>query len=158
MGFFSKVFGNQGEKQAQPAGVVARLPGPGEFELQVVGESHYQDNLEELCGGKTPDGHRKEVEAMLIHDDENQYDDKAVAVSIDGKIVGYLDRKTARNFRAQMAEAGAASVPAVCQAIIVGGWDRGDDDVGHFGVKLDLPTQPSDSDEDDEADDEEEDE
>jgi hypothetical protein len=150
MGFF-------GKKKTKPAptpGVVARLPGPGAFELDVVGESHYQDALETLCGGRCADGHRKEVEALLIHDDGNQYDDKAVAVSVEGSIVGFLDRKTARNFRAQMAEAGAAGVPAVCQAVIVGGWDRGDDDMGHFGIKLDLPTQPSDDDDEDGDDDE----
>ena len=155
MGFFSKLLGNKNEKPAQPAAMMARLRGPGTFRLEIVGESYYQDALKKLCGGRTTDGHRKEVEVMLLHDDENQYDDKAIAIFIDGEPVGHLDRKTARNFRAQMIEAGATGMPAACQAIIVGGWDRGGDDVGHFGVKLDLPTQSSDSEEDEDDDEDE---
>jgi hypothetical protein len=139
MGFFSKLLGQEPEPD-QPQ-VMARLPGPGTFDLQIVGESFHQEALEEICGGRCEDGHRMEVEAMLIHDDDNPHDNQAIAVFIESKLVGHFDRKTARNFRQQFIEAGAAGVPAVCQAIIVGGWDRGDDDQGHFGVKLDLPTQ-----------------
>ena len=141
MGFFHHVFGRKPERRAtsQPK-TMARLPGPGTFQLDIVGESHFQDNLEKLCRGRCEDGHDLEIEAMLIHDDENEHDDQAVAVFIDSKLVGHLGRKNARNFRAQLAAAGAAGVPAVCEAKIVGGWDRGEDDQGHFGVMLDLPT------------------
>jgi hypothetical protein len=34
------------------------------------------------------------------------------------------------------------------------GWDRGDDDVGHFGVKLDLPMEPDEDDVEDAEEDE----
>lgn len=137
MGFFDGLFGR---KPAQPQ-TVARLPGPGAFDLEIVGEFHYQDTLEQLCGGRCEGGHEKQVEATLIHEDQNPHDNKAIAVLIEGKLVGYLDRKTARNFRRQLAVAGAAGAPAVCQAKIVGGWDRGRNDRGHFGVRLDLPTK-----------------
>ena len=32
-----------------------------------------------------------------------------------------------------------------CSALIVGGWDRGPDDQGYFGIKLDLPIRVADS-------------
>ena len=82
-----------------------------------------------------------EVEAILIHDDRNPYDNKAIAVSVEGEIVGYLSREHARQFRKLMAEAGGAGRPAVCDALIVGGWNRGGGDEGHYGVRLDLPME-----------------
>lgn len=113
--------------------------GPGKFDFDVVGESFHQDALAEICGGKCFDGHRIEVEAMLIPEDENPHDPKAVRVEIHGHHVGHLSRKLARSFRKVLAEIAPAGTPAKCRAIIVGGWDRGDGDQGHFGVKLDLP-------------------
>lgn len=53
--------------------------------------------------------------------------------------VGYLSRKNAREYRKRLKKAGYQGITATCFAIIVGGWDRGGGDRGHFGVKLDLP-------------------
>ncbi len=125
-----------GKKESQQ---IVRLDGPGDFEIEVVGESHYQDALAQIAGGKTEEGHKLEKDALLIHHDENPCDNKAVAVSIGGEIVGHLNRKMARQFRVLMKEAGVAGHPAVCRARIVGGWEREDGDEGQFGVRLDLP-------------------
>ena len=127
-----------GKKKSLP---IARVDGTGDFRLEIVGESHYQKALEKITGGKTPDGHEMELDALLIHDDGNPYDNKAVAVTIGGDIVGYLDKKLARQFRERMEEAGFPYHPAVCKALIVGGWDRGNGDEGYFGVKLDMPVE-----------------
>lgn len=81
-----------------------------------------------------------EVEAFLVPEDDNPHDSKAVRIIIQDQTVGHLDRETARSFRKMMAEIGLTEVAAKCNAIIVGGWDRGGGDRGHFGVKLDLPT------------------
>jgi hypothetical protein len=113
---------------------------PGTYDVDVVGESHYQDALEAICGGRTEHGHRHEAEAYLAPEDDNPHDAKAVRVQIQNRVVGYLDRETARSFRKQMKNIGMIGVVAKCNAIIVGGWDRGAGDRGHFGVKLDLPT------------------
>lgn len=48
-------------------------------------------------------------------------------------------QKNAREYRLKLKEAGYAGIPATYSAKIVGGWDRGGEDKGHFGVKLDLP-------------------
>ncbi len=149
MGFFGKRSNSESKQPIETAGFSLRLVGHGTFEFDIIGESHYQDSLKELYGGGTLDGHKKEVEATLIHDDASQSDDRAVSVSVDGKTVGFLDRTLARNFRARMNLLGAPGVPAVCQAMIVDEWDGGDGNVDHFEVKLDLPPQLSESDADD---------
>jgi len=121
---------------------IALIEGPGRFELEIVGESHYQAALNKLAGGKTEEGHRIERKAVLFLDDENPHDDKAVAVLIKGELVGYLDRETARSYRQQMAVAGHRDSTPVAEvaALIVGGWSRQGDE-GHYGVKLDIPIE-----------------
>ncbi|MFC2081089.1 hypothetical protein ACFLR8_02645 [Bacteroidota bacterium] len=114
--------------------------GPGTYEYEVVGESHYQKELNRICGGRTYEGHEKTVQARLIHDDNNPHDAQAVRIEIEGLTVGHLNRDDARNYRKQLADSGNPGIDAVCSAIIVGGWDRGDGDTGYFGVKLDIPT------------------
>ena len=142
MGFFSRLFGSSASTSQKADEVVARIKGPGTFSLDIVGESYHQDVLEEVCGGRTPDGHRKEIEVLILNDDQNPHDNKAVAVcTADGRLVGHLSRKHAREYRKRMAEAGAGKHPALCQALVVGGWDRGNGDTGNFGVKLDIPME-----------------
>ena len=135
MGLFSSIFGR---KKKEPEQLV-EIDGAGDFEMDIVGESYYQDALNKITGGKTKGGHRMEVHAILLHNDENPHDNKAIAVTIEGELVGHLDRFLARYFRKRMIEAGFEGHPAVCKALIVGGWDRGGGDEGHYGVKLDLP-------------------
>lgn len=118
------------------------IPGYEEYEVDVVGESHYQNALDNICGGKTEDGHEKIVQANLIYEDDNLYDNKAVRVDIEGKTVGYLQRDHARQLRKQMRQKGLRPSKIECSAMIVGGWDRGEDDTGHYGVMLDVPFNP----------------
>lgn len=115
------------------------IPGDGSFALEIVGESHYQEALEAICGGRTEEGWFKEVEATLIYEDSNPHDDHAVRVDIQGRTVGYLKREHARQVREQIR---SDCPPLTCRAMIVGGWDRGEDDRGFFGVKLDIPFTP----------------
>ena len=115
--------------------------GPGTYSVDVVGESHYQEALEDICGGRTEEGHRLEVDAFLVPEDDNPHDPKAVCIYIQDQPVGHLDRETAQGFRKQLEVAGLTGVAMKCSAIIVGGWDRGGDDQGFFGVKIDLPTE-----------------
>lgn len=116
------------------------LPGPGEFDFDIVGESHYQENLEELAGGRGEESAEINVIAVLSLENSNKYDKNAVRVDIDGLTVGYLSRDDAIDYRKKIAAAGAADKTLACKAMIVGGWNRGKDK-GHFGVKLDLPTE-----------------
>jgi hypothetical protein len=137
MGFLSWLIGMTKRKATIP---VQAIHGPGFFNVDGVGESHYQRHLEAVCGGRTSKGVQFEVEAVLIFENDNPVDDQAVRIDIAGKPVGYLDREYAREHRKRLAGRGDLGTSHRCPARIVGGWDRGDDDRGQFGVKLDLPT------------------
>jgi hypothetical protein len=116
-----------------------KINGPGTFECEVVGESRYQTHLEHIAGGRGEFSAELRKQAILALEDDNPKDDKAVCVRIDGLRVGYLSRKMARSYREQLAKQGAPTGHYWCEALIVGGWDRGAGDRGHFGVRLDLP-------------------
>ncbi|MDE2465490.1 MAG: hypothetical protein KGO02_17520 [Alphaproteobacteria bacterium] len=116
------------------------LAGPGTFEVEVVGESHYQKALEKLCGGRTEDSAEKKCQATLVLEDSNPYDSNAVRIDVDGATVGYLPRDTAKVYRQRLKEAGHPQLLGTCDAVIRGGWDRGNGDKGSFGIRLDLPT------------------
>lgn len=135
MGLLSSLFGGRSENKA-----LVKLPGPGTYAVDIVGESKYQSALETICGGRTDESQEKIVVAILVHEDDNPYDNKAIRVDIKGKTVGYPSRENARQYRKRLNKAGYPGVTATCSAMIVGGWDRGRGDSGHFGVKLDLPT------------------
>ena len=140
MGLFSWLFGSDERSSTAKMQVADITNGPGTYNVDVVGESHYQKALESICGGRTENSQRLVVEAFLVLEDDNPHDSKAVRIFIQGKTVGYLDRETARSFRKQIGGTRMTGVAAKCSAIIVGGWDRGGGDRGYFGVKLDLPT------------------
>lgn len=141
MGLFSWLSGNHKKSSKITMQIGELKNGPGTYSVDVVGESHYQEALEDICGGRTENSQRLEVEAFLVPENDNPYDPKAVCIYIQDQPVGHLDRKTARGFRKQSAAAGLTGVAIKCSAIIVGGWDRGGDDKGYFGVKIDLPTE-----------------
>jgi len=134
MGFFSRLFGRS--KDSKNA---LNLTGPGTFSCEIMGESHYQDNLEDICGGRTEEGANIITQAALVLDDDNPYDSKAVRVDIGSRTVGHLTKTHARDYRRNLMKAGHPRVQAICKARIVGGWDRGGGNAGYFGVKLDLP-------------------
>jgi hypothetical protein len=119
--------------------LVGRIRGPGHFAFEIVGESHYQRTLERLAGGRTRDGVDVDATATLVLDSANPHDNMAVAVEIDGAVVGYMSKRNAREYRDEIARWGSPGGTFLCSAVIVGGWDRGRGDHGHFGVKLDLP-------------------
>jgi hypothetical protein len=112
---------------------VAIVIGDEKFEFPVVGESHHQTLLEDICGGRTEDGANHKCAALLVPEPKNPYDKNAVAVTVDGKTVGYLARDVAPDFLTALASGSYES--AACGAIIVGGWSR-DGDEGHFGIRL----------------------
>ncbi len=109
------------------------VPGPGTFAVDVVGVAQYQDVLE-AAAGEGPI-----VGATLLLEDSNPYDDRAVAVHIEGRRAGYLSRANARLYRADLAAAGDPRLIVRCKAKIVGGFETARGDRARFGLKLDLP-------------------
>ncbi len=110
----------------------------GREDLDVVGESHRQENLWRVLGGQ----HRPEVRvrmdiyALLLAEDGNPYDANAVSVWIDGLMVGYLPRDEARRLRpGLLALQERKRKPIALEGVIVGGGMR-DDGPGRLGVFL----------------------
>jgi len=143
MGFFNWLFGKRGDgttAQSQPA-VIPRISGPDKFAFEVMGESYYLKSFERLFGPRQARGIDEERTAHLVLDDANPHDNQAVRVEIEGHQVGHLSRADARQFRAAVIAGGLIQYRRFsCAAAIRGGWDNGDGDKGHYGVRLDLPT------------------
>lgn len=115
-----------------------KLIGNGRYGWEVVGESNYQDALEQIAGPKTEDGAEHYCDAVIFHQVDNEHDENACAVLIDSKTVGYLPRANAQKLVNLAAAAGRGSGFAyTAQAVIRGGWAR-DSDAGLFGVSLDV--------------------
>jgi hypothetical protein len=121
-------------------GTLPVIRGPGDFEVHVVGESHYQRQLENICGKPSAEGVSLNLKASLVFEDSNKFDKLAVRVDISGAPVGYLNRESSRIFRCSIRNSELKTHSAFqCDALIAGGWDRGRDDKGMYGVRLDLP-------------------
>jgi len=130
-----------GRPQRSVPGAIGQLTPTGSYGLDVVGEASYQSNIERVLGGRTTEGAQLGCNAILVPEDTNAHDPMAVRVDIQGNTVGYLSRANAREYRAEMKRLGFPSEVFSCRALIVGGWDRGPNDRGHFGVKLDVPVK-----------------
>ena len=126
--------------RSAPVSVTALSPVPlrGGFDVEVFGEANYQDALAQACGGRQAEGVMHRCVATLRAEPENPYDSNAIRVEIDGRLVGYLSRRAADAFTPVADRLARAGQVGTCDAIINGGWDRGDGDTGHFGVRLDL--------------------
>jgi hypothetical protein len=112
--------------------------GNGDFDFDVVGESNYQGALAKLAGEHGTDNVDKEFRAMLVLEDSNRYDPKAVAVQLEGTTVGYLARADARSYRRRLGQKGLTGIDATCDALIVGGGTKSDGEKLFYGVKLDM--------------------
>jgi hypothetical protein len=94
----------------------------GDCDLEVVGESFYQDNLWRLAAARPGEPVRVEVIAVLVAEDGNPYDSNAIAVWIDGRKVGHLSRENARVYRSGLlALQRAHRMPIALTGVIVGG-------------------------------------
>ena len=102
----------------------------GDELIRVVGTSHYQETLLELAPRQGDEEIRIAKIAVLVPEPDNPYDPNAIAVHIDGKLVGYLSRDENRRWLEI-----ARSTPIGSEAMIAGkGGTTG------LGVFLRLPT------------------
>jgi hypothetical protein len=104
--------------------------------VKVVGESFHQEELLRLTGGiRRYGGVDVEAVAELI-----PLAGDGTEVRIDDSIVGYLAHADAERFAALLQERCNQRGLATCRSVIRGGWDRGGDHLGLFGVTLYLPS------------------
>ena len=111
----------------------------GDQQVDVVEESHYQEVLERLAGGRSHSGAMKPVIALLTREPDHPHDKNAVRVDVDGETVGYIEKWDAKAIQPLMQKLEQAGRPAWVRGTIVGGWeDDGGDDT--FRIRLDgLP-------------------
>lgn len=142
MGWLTRLKSRQGSAAPTDHGgpVATRVPAVllgGDDDLEVVGESFYQDALWALSGA-SPGGDRTRVEiiAVLVPEPTNPHDSNAIGIHIEGRLVGYLARQTAQEYfpglRRVMAERGRY---IALNGVIVGGGYY-DDGPGRLGVWL----------------------
>lgn len=102
----------------------------GDELVRVVGTSHYQDALLELSGRTADEEIRVEKVAVFVPEPDNPHDPNAIAVHIDGRLVGYLSRDENRRWLDVVKDSQVAA-----EAMIAGrGGTTG------LGVFLRLPT------------------
>lgn len=119
-------------------GGVPDAPGHESPDWEVVGESHYQENLWTIVGEPWAAARRVRVAktAVLVPESDNPYDANAVAVQVDGLITGYLSREDAQEHRPRILARQAHTGRRVeLPAIIAGGGIR-QDGPGLLGVFL----------------------
>jgi hypothetical protein len=71
------------------------LEGDGTYQIEVVGESRYWDNLRKLAGSCENNAVEVIKTAYLVPEPRNPNDPNAVRVEIDRLTVGYLPRSVA---------------------------------------------------------------
>lgn len=110
----------------------------GHETLEVVGESHHQEALWEIVGGRTSAPVRFEALALLTPNPDNEFDANAIEVRIDGLLVGHLSREDAAAYRPGLIRLMQHNeVPLIAlHAVVVGGGRRGSG-LGYLGVFLD---------------------
>jgi hypothetical protein len=74
----------------------------GRYQMEVVAESVYAGTVKRLAGPHGDARANTQLRALLLPDDDYPFDDKAVAVFIEGELVGYLSRDDARRFRRKL--------------------------------------------------------
>ena len=123
---------------ANPAGLT--MPVCVDYGVDIVGESHYAEALERIAGGRTEDGTvrgRDELlVAALVPQPSNPYDPNAIAVEIEGELVGHLCRDDAVRLGPMIKRVIVERGAAICACNLKGGWDRGRSDRGNIGVVL----------------------
>jgi hypothetical protein len=102
----------------------------GDELIRVVGTSHYQDELLELAPREADEEVRRDAVATLVPEPDNPHDPNAIAVQIEGRVIGYLSRDENRRW--------LDIAPVRCEAMIAG--RAGTHGLGVF-LRLPTPTE-----------------
>ena len=114
----------------------------GQGRVEVKGESHYQDALDRACGGKCSEGHARKVLVVLEPDFDSPYDENAIAVKVNGELVGYMAKEPAAEYAPIAKLLHEKGKVGAARAFIRGGWLRDGGDEGRFGIELELSSTP----------------
>lgn len=105
----------------------------GSFDLEVVGESRYQDTIRAARRASPGPEPYPEMIVVLIREPSNRYDTNAIQVHASGiGTVGYIGRDDAEDLAAHLDALGGK---VACRGKIIGGPEN---DRPSYGVVLDL--------------------
>ena len=126
MGFLNRLFGKTpapaGGRLGKDRASVEMSLYPGNATLEVVGESHYQDRLWKIVGGRRGDEVRYETHAVLMPESEDSEYPEAIRVLIEGNVVGSLSRFDAPLYRSGLSRLiGSTNRVVALNATIRGG-------------------------------------
>lgn len=93
----------------------------GRYMVEVMNESRYQPALKALAGEHGDNAAAARYVATLMPDDANAYENEAVAVFIEGRMVGYLSQKASLKFRELLRKQEAVGRLSTCDAEVRGG-------------------------------------
>jgi len=128
------LFGSSSGGEAPRA--TGRIPGSGLFAAEVIGEGRHAADIAHILESATDNGDERLLDATLVIEDDDPHQSNAVAVQIEGKLVGYLPRATAQACRALFSSVAGSAKTVTCAARIRR--LRGDGEPT-FQVQLDLP-------------------
>jgi hypothetical protein len=118
-----------GQVPASAAGSWLQLPAlnPGPA-IDAAGESHYQDTLEAVGGGRTCFGVRHPlITAELVREPANPYDPNAVRIDVAGRPLAHVPKEDASRFHAVLdklaGQGGRATLPSSADRRL-GPWSR----------------------------------
>lgn len=145
----TKPASNQTAQQQRPAKnrytipeQIHEWPQLNEFDFDIVGEQYYQPAISKIYQSWVSNHKEGDIvdplDAYLIPDDNNPYDDKAVRVDIDNYTVGHLNRDDARSFRRRLGAKKLTGQITKCKATITGGHELKNGNTASYGVALDL--------------------
>ncbi len=109
----------------------------GERLVNVAGESHYQEALREVSGAGAGGEVRVACTAVLASEPDNPHDPYAVAVRVEGRLIGYLPRAEALAYGPLVREVEERGRAPACEAMIAG--RGGESGTSNLGVFLRLP-------------------
>jgi hypothetical protein len=109
--------------------------GVGGFELEIVGESHYQDTLSNLRDDNDNGAKWIKSDFHILPEPTNPYDPDAIRVATtSGETVGYFSRRDAQRYKSCVARGLEHWGTLWCRGLFVGG--SGDKE--SIGVRLDV--------------------
>lgn len=107
--------------------------------IDISGESFYQDAIIELLGKPNKDGYDITINGSLIREPDNDHDPNAIKCLIQGNKVGYVNRDDAEGISKHLDAKNITELLVSCE--VTGGWYRGSNDSGSFGVVVHVPTR-----------------
>jgi hypothetical protein len=110
----------------------------GDSLVPAVGTSHYQEALSDITGRQRDEEVRIEKVAVLVPEPDNPYDPQAIAVRIEGRLVGYLSREENPRWQDIVQTLAGHDHLAAAEALIAGRGPGGE--TSNLGVFLRLPT------------------